>query len=594
MKFKALTTIVSLIILSSLLYLGGCDQSLTDRTVVATVGEREIYLEEIHGFFDRAGVRFKTADYEYEVKRDFLDSLINQNLLILGAYDYNLENHDEVNRVVEGEKIKFLLDVLFEQKIISKSIPTDAEVEDWYNRMGEELKASHVLVSSPDTAEIVLQKLKDGVPFEELALKYSIDPTVKRNQGSLDWFTWGIMVDNFQDAVFKMQPGEISAPVKTDYGYHIIKLIERRAIGHRPSFAESKDNTKGMIIERRKRNLMLKFRDELRQRFPITIQKPTCTFVLNKLEFLYPETIGTMPRWRNNVDPAQLDQNEKDLVLGRYDGGQLTLGEYLGNLRRVSPDRRPDFDHYDSLADAIFQMSFMDILAQEAKREGLDESPIYLRKVKYFRELAMADIVRNDSIPSQSDIFEDEILEYFNSHPKEFTKPMRFKILEIQVEDEQQAKKFKRKIRTEREFRDIAARETMRPGKRLVEGDLGIILRDQYPFLFEAAEKVKEGQIGGPVKVARRYSIVWVLQRLEPVLQEFENVKQFIVDLVTKEKGDRLFETWIASKRDATDITIDEDILRQSIDKSKYLTQDDAGDQETDSLSQPSDSASTG
>ncbi len=594
MKLKALMTFALLVIISSLLYLSGCGQKAVEGTVVATIGDREVMVEEIHGFFERAGVRFKTADYEYKIKREFLDSLINQNLLILGAYDYDLQNHDEVLRVIEGEKIKFLLDVLFEKKIISKSVPTDAEVEDWYNRMGEELKASHVLVSSSDTADLVLQKLKEGVPFEELALKYSIDPTVKRNQGSLDWFSWGIMVDNFQDAVFKMQPGEISAPVKTDYGYHIIKLIDRRPIEHRPSFAESKESTRGIIIERRKRNLMLKFRDELRNRFPITIEQPTCTFVLNKLEFLYPETIGTMPRWRNNVDPAQLDQNEKDLVLGSYDGGKLTLGEYLNNLRRVSPDRRPDFDQYDSLGEAVFQMAFMDILALEAKREKLDKSDDYLRKIKYFKELAMADIMRNDSIPAHSEIFEDEVLEYFRAHPDEFTKPLRFKLLEIQVDDKDLAQKYRSTIRTERAFRDIAARETTRPGKRLVEGDLGIVLKEQYPFLFEAALKVKVGQIGGPVEVGRRYSVVWVKERMEPVLQEFENVKQFIVDMVTRQKGDRLFEDWIIAKKKVTEITVYEDVLSQSIDRSKYVTQDETGAGATDSLSQPPDSASAG
>lgn len=594
MKLKALTIFATLIILSGLLYIGGCGQQAVEGTVVATVGGRQIMVEEIHSFFDRAGVRFKTADFEYETKRGFLDSLINQNLLILGAYEYNLQNNDEVLRVVEGEKIKFLLDVLFEQRIISKSIPTDAEVEDWYNRMGEELKASHVLLSSPDTAELVLDKLKEGVPFEELALKYSIDPSVKRNQGSLDWFTWGIMVDNFQEAVFRMQPGEISAPVKTNHGYHIIKLVDRRPILRRPSFAESKENTRGMIIERRKRKLMLEFRDELADRFPITIQKPTCVFVLNKLEFLYPETIGDIPRWRNNIDPAQLDVNEKELVLGAYDGGQLTLGEYLMNLRRVTPDRRPDFDKYDSLADAVFQMSFMNILELEAKREGLDESNNYLKKVKYFKELAMADIMRNDSIPASSEIFEDEIFEYYTTHPEPFTKPMRFKILEIQLDDKELAEKYKRTIKGERNFRDIASRETMRPGKRLVQGDLGIILESQYPFLFEEAKKVKAGKVGGPVKVGHRYSLIWVLNRMEPVLQDFENVKQFIVDIVTKEKGDRLFEKWVIAQKKAVEISIEENVLKESIDRSKYVTQDETGGSEADSLSQPSDSASSG
>ena len=216
MKRTILAICLSAVILALAAFLSGCSKQQSQ--VVAKVGDRAIYADDITSIIDRSGYRFQSAADELKARRELLDTLINQNLLIIGAYEHKLEGQEEVQRVIEGEKIKFLLDVLFERRILSKATPSEAEVKDWYARMGEEIKASHILVNSEPTAQEVLKKIKEGVPFEQLAAEYSIDPSAKRNQGDLGWFTWGSMVDNFQDAAFRLKPGEVSAPVKTDYG----------------------------------------------------------------------------------------------------------------------------------------------------------------------------------------------------------------------------------------------------------------------------------------------------------------------------------------------------------------------------------------
>lgn len=572
MKRKTLMILLSLLIVASLIPLSGCSKK--EGAVVAKVGDRKIYAKDVDDILERFGARFNSADEELTEKRRLLDTMINQNLLIIGAYEHHLENQEEVLRVVDGEKDKFLLDVLFDKHIMSKAVPSEAEIKDWYTRMGEEIKASHILVDSEATAQEILGKLKAGGNFEELATQYSTDPSVKRNQGDLGWFTWGSMVDNFQEAAFRMKAGEISAPVKTDFGYHIIKVVDRRKVEHQPSYAEAKDQIRKLIIDRRKRTLLQDYAEELRKKYPIAVETPTCDFVLKKLEFLYPDTVAGHPRWRNNIDPNQLDKEEKDLVLGRYDGGQLTLGEYLTNLRRVPPDRQPDFDKQDSLKEMIFQMSFMNILTQEAKAEGLENSPEYKTKIGQFKELAMADVMRNDSIPYGPDLNEGELQEFYDTHQADFTAPLRFHLIEIQVADSGMALKYRSTLRSEEQFRAIAARETQRPGKRQVSGDLGIIDRNQFPELFDAVADLKEGSIAGPIRSLGRFSVVYVKERLEPELQPFNLVKGRIVEVLGKIKGDSLYNSWIADMRKRVTIEVYDDALAASVDKDKYAAGD--------------------
>jgi peptidyl-prolyl cis-trans isomerase C len=90
-----------------------------------------------------------------------------------------------------------------------------------------QVKASHILCSTREEAEAVISELKGGKSFEELALKYSSCPS-GRQGGDLGFFGRGQMVKEFEDAAFALEPGKVSAPVRTQFGYHVIRVTERK------------------------------------------------------------------------------------------------------------------------------------------------------------------------------------------------------------------------------------------------------------------------------------------------------------------------------------------------------------------------------
>jgi peptidyl-prolyl cis-trans isomerase D len=149
-------------------------------------------------------------------------------------------------RIPEKRKIRYLL--LDVDAMRSKIVVPSADIERAYNNAieqystPEQVRASHILLKTEGKddaavkakAEELLKQAKAGADFAELAKKNSEDTDSAKNGGDLDYFGKGRMVPEFDQAVFAMQPGQISDLVKTQYGYHIIKLVDKKAATTRP------------------------------------------------------------------------------------------------------------------------------------------------------------------------------------------------------------------------------------------------------------------------------------------------------------------------------------------------------------------------
>jgi len=93
--------------------------------------------------------------------------------------------------------------------------------------MAQQAHAAHILVKGEEKAKEILQKLQAGKSFEKLAEENSLCPSKKRG-GNLGWFGRGMMVKEFEQASFNLEKGQLSQPVKTQFGWHIIKLIDKK------------------------------------------------------------------------------------------------------------------------------------------------------------------------------------------------------------------------------------------------------------------------------------------------------------------------------------------------------------------------------
>ncbi|MEW6189584.1 MAG: peptidylprolyl isomerase, partial [Actinomycetota bacterium] len=134
----------------------------------------------------------------------------------------------------------------------------------------EKAKTRHILLGSEKEAKDILKKLKDGEDFAQLAKKYSMDTATKDQGGSLDWMAREQLAPEFADAAFRLNPGEISDVVKTQFGFHIIKLEEKKT-EHQKSFEEVKEQVKRELLRERQRKKYQAWVKKLRKKAKIKI-----------------------------------------------------------------------------------------------------------------------------------------------------------------------------------------------------------------------------------------------------------------------------------------------------------------------------------
>ncbi|HZK33042.1 MAG TPA: peptidylprolyl isomerase [Tissierellaceae bacterium] len=286
---KALSYILLLTLIIGVLSFTGCTdkKAANDSEIVAKVGDVNITKEELYDLMVQQN------------GQQILDALIVEKIVELEVKSKNIEIseeevEEEFNKMKEelGGEIQFnqalqqsglTTDVLKDNitmnfkinKLIEPYISiSDEEMQDYFEEnksvlaQKEEVKASHILVDTKEEADEVKEKLDSGEDFGELAKEHSKDGSSEAG-GDLGFFGKGKMVPEFEEVAFKLGIDEISEPVKSEFGYHIIKVHEKIE-GKNPSFEDMKDDIKDIISNEKSQEAYGEWYEDIREEYEIT------------------------------------------------------------------------------------------------------------------------------------------------------------------------------------------------------------------------------------------------------------------------------------------------------------------------------------
>jgi peptidyl-prolyl cis-trans isomerase C len=198
-----------------------------------------------------------------EVEAQIKEEVIAREIFMQEAQKRGLDATPEYKTQIELARQTILIRELFAE-FQKTSAVTDADVQAEYDKFvaangGKEYRARHILVETKAQADAILASLKKGGKFEDIAKKQSKDPGSGANGGDLDWAASGNYVKEFSDAMVALNKGQLSVPVKSQFGFHIIRLDDVRE-AQLPKI----EDVKPQIVQQMTQQRMASFQQELR------------------------------------------------------------------------------------------------------------------------------------------------------------------------------------------------------------------------------------------------------------------------------------------------------------------------------------------
>ena len=218
--------------------------------VVATIGDYEISLDEVRDFVAEVP---QLAELPFEqVYPNILEMMVNEKVVANGAKRYGIPEDVQIKKMVKAAEEQIIAQAFLAKKM--EDVLSEADVRAVYDeeiknfKPEEEIHARHILVPSEKQAQDILIQLKAGADFGLLADQKSIDKNAEK--GDLGYFTREMMIPEFAEAVFAMKKGQLSGPVHTAYGWHIVQVEDRR-LTQPPAFEKVKEQMSQLAIERK-------------------------------------------------------------------------------------------------------------------------------------------------------------------------------------------------------------------------------------------------------------------------------------------------------------------------------------------------------
>jgi peptidyl-prolyl cis-trans isomerase C len=201
--------------------------------VLATIGSDKITEADLDYRLQKLPAQYATYYGTEEGKQKLLEQMIDEKVLYLEAQKRYDEKNADVAKFLAKSKEEIITNMYLKDEI-EKVTVNDSEINDYYNKnqasyqAPESVRASHILVKTEVEAQSALKQIQGGADFAEIAKKVSTCPSAPRG-GDLDYFSKGQMVPEFEKAAFALKSGAVTTtPVKTQFGYHLIKLTDRK------------------------------------------------------------------------------------------------------------------------------------------------------------------------------------------------------------------------------------------------------------------------------------------------------------------------------------------------------------------------------
>ena len=544
---------------------------------VARVGGRVITESEFIDSYTQGKSTEDLVSATLEDKQKHLDTMIDRELMLVSAYNKNLDQDSTIVEQVQDRVEAEVFRHLYEVKVIDHVI-AEKTIKEIYEKSKKEVKIQDLflkLSSNPSEEEqqefdtklnLVKEDIKNGIEFADIVRKYSDDT---KRKGMLKWSA-STMDNAIHQKAFSMREGEISEPIKTNQGYSIIKVVEVRKMNVRP-YETEKERIRRELIRKRSKDLQKRAQEyisTLQEKYNGKLE----TENIEKFVSIYKgedsdstgEESSKSERPQKQPSFDNFSDEDKEIKLISHIGGGVTIGYFLEQIRKIPPMRLPRLDEVESLSMFLNQNFLPQALLRKYMNDNnqMQEKEVQ-EKLKKYRENFMVNLIRKQEIDDKIELHEDSLKQYYRENTDEFEIPAKREVREISIQDEELAKKVAARAKSGENFLKLTRKYNEKTITKKKDGYLGFVSKAPR-YVGKAAFDVNVGDVAGPIKIGNNYSIIKVLSEQEKSYRTFEESKNRVKAKVQSEMRKKREEEWKKELRDNIAVTVFENRLDET------------------------------
>ena len=505
----------------------GC--SSMDSDTLATIDGKEISMESF--IAKNPPAAFAGKDHAFIDSK--VDDFVKQTLFTQVALERGLgENADIQEKKLAAEKRQMLQYVY--TKAILDAVISDEYLRELYDQSGTELNARHILLQFEGTArsrsdrskaatmalmEQIKTRLSGGESFADLATEFTDDPSGKSSGGDLGWFGWGKMVGPFQEAAFKLNPGEVSDVVETSFGLHIIKLEAKREL-ERGTFDEVKNSLKQQAGKEKGQ--------ELSQKANLFLENQKQGAGFEVLPDGVHDLFLVFEKSSNKQDPMDkvLKKLNFSAPLFMLNGEGLGSSWIIEELKTIDEGQKPRFSSENQLLSILDQLVTQYLVVSYGYEQNYNQDLEFSEKInalveRYAYEAFIAQEINANLTPG-----EEELVAFYEKNKADkYMDKKKVQVREVFVKDSLMAVALRKRIDAGELIDNLARRYTERKATKDAGGLLPPFQEGRYGEMGKTAFSLNPGEISGPIKLGNGYSVIRLEDTIPEGAKPYEKVK---------------------------------------------------------------------
>lgn len=495
--------------------LAGCSRP-SDRQVLASIGKYEVtdrhFQNAFRNYYNKTGQAIPVNETTLKA---VLDGELERYTVVTYAEDRGWDK-DEA-----GMRQKALIERQvymqeYERIILHSGVGVDEnDLRELFRRYNTRVRASHLYASDRLTADSLYERLQNGEDFDKIAGEVFSNRHLKENGGDLGFFTVDEMDPAFENVAFRMQPGEISPPVRTNQGYSIIKVTDVMA--------------KPIVTEAEFSNRRAALSDYALQRNREMATRRDLENLTNEIE-IDQQLLGRLfAAMRDNAEGNRFETGlPDDTVVATLRDFELRLGEFRAEAALLSDWRFASPKALREIVDGVTYRSYA--IGQIRNHPDFDAEFAAETVEATFHEWLVGRF--NEHLDQEVAVAEAQLRQMYDSNPEFRVSPIELNVGELVTSSEADALESIRLLKSGANFKEVLIQYGVMGEALLYDGELGFRPIDSFGRFAPDLRDAKPGDLVGPLEYTPdRWIVYQCIDRKEPGPLKFEDAKQSLLQI---------------------------------------------------------------